>query len=159
MSAGFRYGGYGRGPMVEEMMMVVVVGKVEQKVVWNLIFEGFCMILFLLWCWFLVSYYFCTNSLRRILRARCFVVRAMLRWRTTSHDGSSLCDRVRPILVRFPRNLNSPWRSSSQSSWRNRRPQELLVSGALSIFVDKFERFCYRWILVEGFVWRGVWCT
>ena len=57
--------------MVEELMMVVVVQKVEQKVVRNLIFEGFCMILFRLW---LVSYCFCTNSPRRILREGSFVL-------------------------------------------------------------------------------------
>ena len=66
--------------MVEELMMVVVVRKVEQEVVWNLIFEGFCMILFRLW---LVSYCFCTNSPRRVLQERSFVVRATSRWRMT----------------------------------------------------------------------------
>ena len=67
--------GYGEGSMVVELMMVVVQ-KVVQKVVWNLFFEGFRTILFRQWFWFLISYYFCTNSLRRILLARCFVVLA-----------------------------------------------------------------------------------
>ena len=62
--------------MVVGLMMVVVVQKVVREVVRNLFFEGFRTILFRLWFWFLISYYFCTNSLRRILLARCFVVLA-----------------------------------------------------------------------------------
>ena len=40
----------GRGPMVVDLMMVVVVQKVVQKVVRNLFFEGFRMV----WYCFLV---------------------------------------------------------------------------------------------------------
>ena len=57
---------HGRGLMVVGLMMAVVVVKVVREVVRNLFFEGFR-------CWY-ISYYFCTNSLRRVLRRRCFVV-------------------------------------------------------------------------------------
>ena len=116
--------------MVALLMMVVVVWKVVRKVVRNLFFEGFCTILVRLW---LVSYCFCTNSSRRILRERSFVVRATSRWRMTYRDESGLSDRVRPILVRLPRNLKGPWRSLLlQSLWRNRRPQAPRFGGASS---------------------------
>ncbi len=57
--------GHGRGPGVADMMMVVVVQKVVHMVVWNPFFEG---------SW--LSYEFCTEDLRRFLRARSFVVLA-----------------------------------------------------------------------------------
>ena len=102
-------------------------------VVWSLFFEVFRTILFRLWFWFVISYYFCTNSLRRILRERSFVVRATSRWQMMYQDESGLSDCVRPILVRLPRNLKGPWRSLLlQSLWRNRRPQAPRFGGASS---------------------------
>ena len=55
--------------MVAMLMMVVVVRKVVRKVVQNLFFEGFCMVL---WYFSVVPYCFCTGFLRSFLR---FVVR------------------------------------------------------------------------------------
>ena len=128
--------------MVAMLMMVVVVWKVVRKVVRNLFFEGVRTILFhlffkgvrtILFRLWLVSYCFCTKSSRRILRERSFVVRATSRWRMTYRDESGLGDRVRPILVRLPRNLKGPWRSLLlQSLWRNRRPQAPRFGGASS---------------------------
>ena len=66
--------GHERGPMVADLMMVVVVKEVVQKVVrkvvWKPFCGGFCTVLW----YFLVQYCFCTRILCRFLRARCFVV-------------------------------------------------------------------------------------
>ena len=121
--------GHGGGPVVAMLMMVVV-----QKVDWNLFFEGVRMICFHLFFEGVRMICFCTRSSRRILRGRSFVVRATSRWRMTDQDEFGPSDRVRPILVRLPRNLKDPWRSLLlQSMWRNRRPQAPRFGGASSV--------------------------
>ena len=101
--------------MVADLMMVVVVQEVVQKVVWNPFFEGFCMIYFLLsyFCeGFWLLYEFCTEVLRRSLRlvvhARSFVVRVMAQWPTLCHNGSGYGDQVWSIFVQFGRDLTGP---------------------------------------------------